>query len=303
MKKINNADRAAIMAEVKKALQEGVDKLAKKKHAISESNVDIKSALVPIAGMTSQEIADLVEPVLAKDIMNEADKVDTNTIKKLVYKALTGLGITTSLTSIVYTTLLSSPKTGPVVEKIINGTLSPDASLIAGIIGIVLGGLVTSVGIDAKRGMKEKLDELSPELRKKAFDAGKARFDATSDDDFINKDIYRRQADRFATHITPAVEEKVKSLADQAGLSVELTKGVDFNDNPFVQLFFLGKRQGTVSQYNTLFSLYVTKDGYKLKDKENIPNEALKLLQSIIRLIQTQELPATPKKLPGGVEL
>lgn len=176
-KALSQSKKNSMLSEIRKVLSEGVNKALEKIEKTNESLADndnqevfIKQALQPIAGMSPKEIASIVEPALSKNMMTEAEKVDANGIKKIVYNALTGLGITTALTSIVYTALLSSPQTGPIVEKIINGTLSPDASLIAGVIGIALGGLVASVGIDAKRGMKEGVQKTDEDINDMAKD-------------------------------------------------------------------------------------------------------------------------------------
>lgn len=169
---LNKSKKDSIKAEIKKVVQERVGEAINKLSKLNENSpaVDLATAMEPIIGMTPKQIADKILPTLSSEIVNEASEEGKSVIKKYIAKALTGLGITTAVTSIVYTALLSSPQTSPIVEKIINGTLSPDASLIAGIIGIVLGGIIASVGVDATRSMKEGIQKTDADIDDMAKD-------------------------------------------------------------------------------------------------------------------------------------
>jgi len=166
---LNKSKKDSIKAEIKKVIQERVGKAINKLSNLKESaprvdGVDLTIAIEPIIGMTSKQIADKILPALSGEVMNEASEEGKAVIKKYIAKALTVLGVTTSIVSVVYAALFASPQTKPIIEKIINGTLPADASLLAGIIGIVLGGIVDSVGVDATRSMKEGIQKTDADI-------------------------------------------------------------------------------------------------------------------------------------------
>ena len=292
---LNRSEKDSVKAEIKKVIQERVGEVMNKLSSLKENNstvdnAELKIAMEPIIGMTPKQIADKIIPILSGEAMNEASEEGKSVIKKYIARALTGLGVTTSIASVVYAALFASPQTRTIVEKIIDGTLPADVTLVAGIIGIVLGGIIDSIDLGSFNSTKKKLDELSPELRQRAFDTAKSNFEKATEDDEINREILRKQADKFATHINPEVEGKIKRAADSAGLNVEIIRAVSSDNKPYVQLFFLEKDSGTPSKYNKLFYVSVTKDSYSVRDRENLPASFLKLLSNIIKNIQANEL-------------
>lgn len=152
---------------------------------------------------------------------------------------------------------------------------------------------------------KPSVNEISADLKRRAFNAANDKFNAASDDTAgLHKRKHLQQADKFLSHVNPEIEKFIKDRAAAFNLKVGIEKKIEsYHDTEVIYLYFLPSTGSYTPNYsNNLFSVGVMKNNYKL-NKDNsveIPKNFDRALLQIIKVIQDKEISNETK---GSVEI
>lgn len=148
------------------------------------------------------------------------------------------------------------------------------------------------------------LQELSPELRKRAFDA--AAQDYNSDNLRQNKQALHKkrgmQADKFHTHVDPEVQKEADVVANLLSQSVTKPGGGYQREfkatiKPYIGRGFVDVYLHQTGGYspnnveNNQIRLSITKNTDKIFTEMSIPENVQRRIARLIKLIQTKQLP------------
>lgn len=139
------------------------------------------------------------------------------------------------------------------------------------------------------------IDEISPELKYSAFKKAADYVEKTpsQDSDTLHYTKRNVQGDKFASHISPGLQDELNKIATGFGENYEgfLKKGVHGIDHePYVAIYFGPKSENLMNGYS--ISIVVTKDSAKVvKREEQIPQHVQRRLMTFIKKLQSLELP------------
>jgi len=138
------------------------------------------------------------------------------------------------------------------------------------------------------------VDEISPEVKHRAFKKAADYVEKPGQDsDTLDYTKRRVQGDKFASHISPGLQEELSKIALGFGEGYEgfMKKGVHgIEHEPYITIYFGKASENLMNGYS--ISIVVTKDSAKVvKREEQIPQHVQRRMMTFIKKLQSIELP------------
>ncbi len=147
------------------------------------------------------------------------------------------------------------------------------------------------------------IDEISGDLKKRAFDAANSKYKTQSGGDssgqdrdvnYLDKVKSLSQANAFSSHINPDIKKAVIGVGDKLNLKTSINKVTDDNRAP-VTIYYGDNKLLNIDVSNYTIAIYIKKDSYKIDTKgvsvpTLIPEPIQRMLVRLIKTIQNNEI-------------